>query len=192
MTDPEGRLSPETFERLIARAIELDEQGGERLDAARARSIAEELGISEAAWNEAMRERRLALRVPKAKPEPSIGPWSSLRVALAGLAAGGLTGMATAAFNGGDLALGSALVLTAIAFVAHRTLRTPMWRAQLELGMWWITVPIGIMLGHGELLNDPLWFAALAWVGSACVGGAVAGLRRRIAQRSEGIVAHTA
>ena len=56
MTD-EKSSSEKTFKELVARAAELDDDGKQHIDLARARVIANEVGISTAAWNEAIQER---------------------------------------------------------------------------------------------------------------------------------------
>ena len=51
--------------------------------------------------------------------------------------------------------------------------------AQTALAAWWLTVPIGIMVGFEEMLTDPIWFSALSWAGSALLSYGLAWLRRR-------------
>ena len=60
MTKSEEVISPDTLQRLVARAIELEEQGRESVTPARAREIAQELGISPVAWDAALLEYRRA------------------------------------------------------------------------------------------------------------------------------------
>jgi hypothetical protein len=49
-------ISQAVFDQLLARAIELDDEGREGLDTARVRAIAQELGIAPSAWDAAVRE----------------------------------------------------------------------------------------------------------------------------------------
>ena len=163
MAKPEDVMSPDTLQRLVARAIELEEQGRESVTSARAREIAQELGISPVAWDAAVLEYRSAKRGMR-KPNRAA---SSLRTMLmAGL---GLTAGAAAAVIGGstgDVAAGAVLVAWSVAFAARaRNAEGP--NVYTQLAAWWAGIPIGMMLQHGEVLADPLWFAALAWIGSS-------------------------
>src|SRR5688500_20355762 len=60
MSESPKDLSRDSLELLVARAIEIDEQGSQRLSLTKAREIGRELGISEAAWNAALAERARA------------------------------------------------------------------------------------------------------------------------------------
>ena len=51
-------FSRDTFERLIGRALKLDDVRSDQISLAQAREIARELGISDAAWDAAIAERR--------------------------------------------------------------------------------------------------------------------------------------
>ena len=62
MTPSDADLTRESFESVIARAVELDDQGTERVDPERARTIATELGITSAIWDRALAEHASAHR----------------------------------------------------------------------------------------------------------------------------------
>lgn len=173
---PEDVISPDTLQRLVARAIELEEQGRESVTPARAREIAQELGISPVAWDAAVLEYRSAKRGMQ-KPNRAA---SSLRTMLmAGL---GLTAGAAAAVIGGstgDVAAGTVLVAWSVAFAARaRNAEGP--NVYTQLAAWWAGIPIGMMLQHGEVLTDPLWFAALAWIGSSALARFMPFLLRQV------------
>ena len=165
MTKPEEVITPDTLQRLVARAIELEEQGRESVSPARAREIAQELGISPVAWDAAVLEYRSAKRGMRKQNRVA----SSLRTLLmAGL---GLTaGAAAAAIGGstGDVAAGAVLVAWSVAFAARaRNAEGP--NVYAQLAAWWAGIPVGMMLVHGEVLTDPLWFAVFSWIGSSAL-----------------------
>jgi hypothetical protein len=164
MTDKPDGLSPDTLERLVGRAAELDERAAERVTLAQAREIAMELGISAAAWDAAVAERltqgtRFPV-VPNAVRRPV-----HLLTATCGFVFGTLGGWLNLAFSGNsDVAFGTLLVLGGV-LAAHRAKTAT--RAQLSLAAWWLAIPAGVMVAMGELLADPVWFSAFAWLGCA-------------------------
>jgi hypothetical protein len=187
MSDFTTRLSQDTFDRLIARASELDEQGNARIDLALAREIALELGISAVAWDAAVKERAQLRHASVAHSNAAAMKWPLVLLA-GGLAAGSVMGGA----RGGDLVLGSLLICVSLAWVATRTLRHSSRAAQVDLAAWWLGVPVGIMLGFGEFLTDPLWFAGLSWAATAFVGASIPRLLRRLRATAANATAPTA
>lgn len=175
MTELAPGLSRIDFDRLIARALELEEAGTEQIDLERAREVATELGISASAWEAALRERevrgarsaRLRLRGRAAL------------VALAGLLTGGLGGAFAARSGDGVLLLGGAAVAVGVALVVNGLRRRPVRGTQAELAAWWLSLPAGIMLGLGEPHGDPMVLASAAWVGCAALGATLGRLGRR-------------
>ena len=165
MPKPEELISQETLQRLVARAVELDDQRRERVNLATARDIARELGISEEAWDAAVLEyRRSRASRPARNPRQS-----ALRTAFMG-AIGLVAGAASVSFGmvTDDVAAGALLVAWSILFaIRARRSRTP--NVFTQLGAWWAAVPLGIMLASGEVLTDPIWFAALSFAGSAAL-----------------------
>jgi hypothetical protein len=169
------------FERLIARASELDDRATARMTIAQGSAIARELGISQAAWDAAVREL--------AEPHPSVGPpvervdarWRLFLVALVGGVAAGLWG---AAVNGGlrgwDLPFGAALIAVSLALVTRGLRRRSATARHLELVAWWLAIPVGLTVGAREYSTDVGWFAFLSWSGTALVGAAAPGLLRRL------------
>ena len=163
MSKPEELISQETLQRIVARAVELDERRRDRVNLATARDIARELGISEEAWDTAVLEYR---RSRSNRPARS-ARLSALRTGF--MAALGLVaGAASASFATvtDDVAAGAVLVAWSILF-AIRARRSTAPNVVTQLGAWWAAVPVGIMLARGEVLTDPIWFAALSFVGSA-------------------------
>jgi hypothetical protein len=185
MSTNERALSRDTFDHLIARAIELDERGQERLNAALARQIAQESGISLHAWDDAMLEHAEAQRVAKADRAPAPGPKAierparPLLAAAAGLGAGAFWGAIVLEGVRADPLIGVGLIAASLAHVVWRAGRDQVTAGQTENAAWWAAIPAGIMVGMQEVLNDPIWFAGLAWAGTAAVGAITHLLLRR-------------
>lgn len=165
MSKPEELLSQETLQRIIARAAELDERRRDRVNLATARDIARELGISEEAWDAAVLEHR---RSKRSRPAPN-HRLTAVRTGF--MAALGLVaGTASVSFGTAtdDVAAGALLVAWSVLF-AIRARRSKAPNVFTQLGAWWAAVPVGIMLASGEVLTDPIWFAALSFIGSAAL-----------------------
>ena len=162
MTESLREVSRDTLERLVARAQELDEGGVERISLTKAREIARDLGISNAAWEAALAEDGRAL-VTTANTEPR--KWSHLRTALTaalGFAAGAGGGWLNAEFRGDlDVAYAALLVAVGVLF-SVRARRESAEAAQASLDAWWVAIPAGMLAAFGGLRTDPLLFAALA------------------------------
>lgn len=178
MNDSTARLSQDTFDLLIARASELDEEGNKRIDLALAREIALELGISAVAWDAAVKERAELRHATVARSAAASPKWALVSL-IGGLAAGSVMGNASESF-GGDVVLGGVLICASLAWSASRTLRHSIRAAQVELAAWWVAVPVGIMLGFGEFLTDPIWFAGWSWAVTASAGALLPRLLRRL------------
>jgi hypothetical protein len=165
MTKPEEVISPDTLQRLVARAIELEAQGRESVSPARAREIAQELGIRPDAWEAAVLEYRHSNRGVR-KRNRAASSLRTLMMAGLGLAAGAaasVIGQAT-----GDVAAGAVLVAWSVAFAARaRNAEGP--NVYAQLAAWWAGIPVGIMMVQGEVLTDPLWFAAFSFIGSSAL-----------------------
>jgi len=165
MTKPEDVMSPDTLQRLVARAIELEEQGRESVTSARAREIAQELGISPAAWDAAVLEYRSAKRRMR-KPNRAASSLRTMLMTGLGLAAGAAA--AVIGNNSDDVIAGAALVTWSVAFaIKARKAEGP--NVYTQLAAWWAGIPVGMMLVHGEVLTDPLWFAVFSWIGSSAL-----------------------
>ena len=162
MPDSSREVSRDTLERLVARALELDEGGAERISLTKAREIARDLGISDAAWEAALAEDGHAL-VATANTEPR--KWSHLRTALTaglGFVAGAAGGWLNAEFRG-DLDVAYAALLVAVGvLLSVRARRESAEAAQASLDAWWVAIPAGMLAAFGGLRTDPLLFAALA------------------------------
>jgi hypothetical protein len=169
-------LSQETFERLIARAIELDDAGNDRIEFERARAVAQELGISPAAWDAALRERELMAETAAVHDAAVARRRRPLMVALAGTVAGALAGVMAPHLDTGVLALGATAVAAGAALIVDGARRGASRDAQVDLAAWWLSLAAGIMAGMGEVHVDPAVFAGVSWVGCAALGLA---LRRR-------------
>jgi hypothetical protein len=160
-------FSRDSLERLVARALELDEQGSERISLTQAREIARELGISETAWDAAVAERVRSGPVPV---RVARGPWVGLQTLLTagvGFGAGALGAWLNTAFNGdADVAYG-ALLVVAGAFVWARARGESTAAGTARLDAWWLAVPAGMLVAFGDIKTDPLLFAAFARWGTS-------------------------
>ena len=165
MTDSREIVTQETLQRLIGRAVELAERETDGVTLERAREIALELGVSSTAWDAAVLEfRRASDRrlVPLRRRNLS----RLVMMAALGLAAG--SAAAVIGESTGDVAAGAVLVAWSVAF-AMRARGAIAPHVLAQLAAWWAAVPLGIMWMHGEVLTDPLWFAAFSWIGSAAL-----------------------
>jgi hypothetical protein len=159
------KLSQDTFEKLIARASEIDAQGKALVDIERARQIAMDLGITPEAWNAAVREHSDAVAVAPAPPprsENTVGLVRTGLVAVSGLVAGVLLSQV----HGSALIPGALMVAASLELVRRNRHRGKM-ATVAEMTALWVAVPTGIFLDRRELLTDPLWFAMWSWIGCA-------------------------
>ena len=167
MSESPKDLSRDSLDLLVARAIEIDEQGSQRLSLTKAREIGRELGISEAAWNAALAER--------ARATPASAPvvrrtWVQLRTlatAAAGFGAGAIGGWLNRAFNADADVVYGALLVAAGVVVWARSRAESAGTAEAGLDAWWLAVPAGMLVAFGGLRTDPLLFAAFARWGTA-------------------------
>lgn len=183
------KLSQETFEKLIARASEIDAEGTQRIDLERARHIARELGITDEAWQAAVLERQA---VVSAASEPEMTPdlrshlfWS-IGLAALGWAVG--AGMVASPLS--DLASGAAIVAGALAYVTWRWNRPVSWTL-LRLLVFWVAVPVGIDVAAGELWTDPFWFAGWSMLACSVVALVIPRVIRRLRAGSPPTIAPT-
>ena len=100
-------------------------------------------------------------------------------IALAGLAAGGLSGAMANQLSDGVLFLGGAAVATAVALLVNGMRRQSMRSTQVDLAAWWLSIPAGITLGMRDSNADHVVFAAVSWVGCAALGFTIDRVRRR-------------
>jgi hypothetical protein len=152
-------LSQEEFDQLVKRAIELDEAGRERLNVSRASQIAREIGIAPDAWEEAMRE--FADQTIRTTATKGI----SLKRVAAALASGLVLGVVFGVTDFDGPYAAAVMVAVAAGIVVNGRTRTNA-SAYADLMSWWVALPAGIMLGAGEKLTDPVWFAGLSFAGS--------------------------
>jgi len=179
MTEESTSLSRVGFDRVIARALEIDEEGNDRIDLERARAIAHELGIGASAFEAALREQAAAAQAAADRRAKVRIRGRAALVALVGLVAGGLAGALASQLADGVLLLGGTAVAAGVALAVNGIRRRSMRGTQTELAAWWLSVPAGIMLGMGEFHGDPMVFAAAAWVGCASLGFTLDRLSRR-------------
>ena len=175
----------EDFDKLIVRALELDEQGKERIDPVRARAIAREVGISESAWDAAVREWQ------SNRPETSLAPkmpFSVLRVALAGVSGsvgGAAIGLVSRLIDGGgDVATAGALIVIALGFSAYELFFRSARQAQAGLMGWWAGVTFGLIVGIDGIPEDVLTYTSLSWVGTSAAVAIADLWRRRVRPES--------
>jgi hypothetical protein len=182
MDGRDEKLSPEAFERLIARAVQIDDQGAERIDTARAREIAAEVGVSGAGWDAAVREwseARAELSVERTTPR--VDPWRVAAAAAAGGIAGIAMGFIAAASTGDDIAIGSAVIAAGVSLGAYEYVKHSARQAQASIGAWWVAAAPGIAtIGMSGTSSDAMWYAALSWAGCAAAIAIVDALSRRL------------
>jgi hypothetical protein len=189
MHRPDAKLSPETFERLIARAAQIDEQGKERIDLVQARQIATELGVSGPAWDAAVQEwvsgRPDSLPPTDAEAAPSFA-WRRVgAAAIAGGVAGIVMGLIASASSGDDIAIGSTLIATALGLGGYEYLRRSFRQAQASIAAWWISAVPGIAtIGMSGVSSDAVWYALFSWAGCGLTIAIVDVLARRSRQES--------
>ena len=192
MPESSREVSRETLERLVARAVELDEGGVERISLTKAREIVRDLGISDGAWEAALAEEGRALDAA-ANAEPR--KWSHLRTALTaglGFAAGAGGGWLNAEFRG-DLDVAYAALLVAVGVVLSlRARRESAEAAQASLDAWWVAIPAGMLAAFGGLRTDPLLFAALARWGTGWVVAHLPRLSRFLRESEHPVTTSTA
>ena len=179
MTEESSSLSRAGFDRVIARALEIDEEGNDRIDLEHARAIAHELGIGDSAWEAALQEQTAAAMTAASRAAGLRLRGRVVLLSLAGLVTGGLGGAFASQPGDGVLLLGSAAVAVGVALARGGIRRRSTRGTQAALAAWWLSVPAGIMLGMGEFHGDPMILAAAAWAGCAALGVALGRLRRR-------------
>lgn len=179
MNDETPRLTPETLERLIERAMELDEHRNVTIAPAHAREIAIELGIDAAAWDAAMLEHARSRPAPAAVTLTPQGVSQAILSAIGGLGAGGVMGAVSAASTGDDIVAGGALIAASLGLAIRQALHRPRHDAQASIAGWWSAAAAGIMLGEGQLTGDVLWFAGISWLGCATIAAVIPDLLGR-------------
>lgn len=175
-----NQLSRADFDRLIARASKLDDEGIGQLDLERARVIAMEVGISPEAWETALQERALVpqessvapLPLPRLKLDARVGV-----IALVGIVTGALSG--TIGNSAGPLALflGALAIAVGAGLAVFGSFKSSHRATQLEVAAWWVSVFTGIVVGLQQVHSDPIVFGSLGW--AACAALAY-GVRRWI------------
>lgn len=183
MTD-EKSISDEELKELVARAAVIDDAARQRVDLSRAKVIASEVGISTAAWDAAIAELSLDQPdpfEPHAFADVDDGKlhWRDVIVVLAlGLLVGGMMGFISRSSTGRYDVITGATTIAATLGMAWRSFGGSR-RSLVYITAWWAAVPLGIMLGFGRVLTDPLWFAGLSWTTTVGLSAAVNYLRRK-------------
>jgi hypothetical protein len=187
MTD-EKSISEERLKELVARAAVLDDEARQRVDLSRAKVIATEVGISTAAWDAAIEE--LSLDEPEsfelhafADVDDGKLHWRDpLVVAVLGLLVGAMMGFISQSSAGRFDVLTGACTIAATLGMAWKSFLGSR-RSRVYITAWWAAVPIGIMIGFGRVLTDPVWFAGLSWTTTMALSAAVNYLRRKLKLR---------
>ena len=192
MSMPPDDVSRDTLERLVTRALELDASRTERIDFAKAREIARELGISDSAWDAAVAERTSSAIVHQTVRKRI---WMRIRTLLisgAGFTAGALGAWVSTTWNGNlDVAYAALLVLGGIvAWIQTRDSSST--EQQTSLDAWWLPVPVGMLLTFGEIRTDPLLFAAFARWGTGAFVSQLPRLLRFLREADPGTSTSTA
>ena len=177
---PDAKLSPQTFEDLITRAVEIQAREGEGIDLARARQIAAELGVNSASWEAALREHADANQAPSSGLDLS---------RVAAVAAGGVfIGALLVAIGGSGLKailVGGSVIAAGLALGGYEVLRSRLRNGEAHIAAWWAGVPTGIALWHGDLPIDAGTYAFLSWAGSTAALALFAAVRRHAPGLSE-------
>ena len=162
-------FSRDTFERLIARALKLDDVRAEQISLAQAREIVRELGISETAWDAAIAERRHQPLLHRPRVYEQVTPLLATSILAVAFTAGALGGWLNRVAQGNaDVAYGALLILGGLE-LWHRARWVSLRAAERCLDIWWLAIPAGMLVAFGGLRTDPLWFALGARVGTAVV-----------------------
>lgn len=178
-------ISEDTLKELVRRAAELDANAAGRIDLSRAKVIASEVGISTAAWDAAIQERSGAeygMDEPHAFADRDDGKLHRVDVivvAALGLLVGAMMGFISKAGEGRMDIVTGAVTIAATLGMTWKTFRGSR-RSPVYITAWWLAVPVGIMLGFGKLLTDPLWFAGISWTVTMALSAAVNYLRRKL------------
>lgn len=174
----EKSISEVTLKELLALAAEIDDAAEQRIALSRAKAIAMEVGISSAAWDAAVQARSSDFSSLN-ENEDGEHWFDPLLVAFLGLVVGALMGFISRATAGRmDVVTGVSVVIGSLGMAAgiFRGSR----RSQIDLAAWWAGVPVGIMLGFGRVLTDPLWFAGLSWLTTTALSTGVGYLLRKL------------
>jgi hypothetical protein len=170
-------LSQETFELVLARAIELDEEGNARMSPNRAREVALELGVSPGAWDSAFAaQMRTRSRRSKGVRLPTVSAVRHLAIATGSIALGIVAGIAERLPSIGtpdlwtEATVGTLFAVTLGLFV-HNAVRKAPARFQVDLATWWLPFPVGFLIGNERLWGDPFAFALGSWAACAILGG---------------------
>lgn len=171
--DPGSRsYSTADVERILARAIEIEQANEGRITAELLREIADEVDISVEAMTQALEEAR---RVPKRLSSRSlvahVARWTGM-----GLALGLVTSLVRPIARLGSFHAESLLALAALAvalFLPARRTKGPSAQARYQSasGAVWFGFAAGFMLLNTALLDDMFLVAGVGAVISALVGG---------------------
>jgi hypothetical protein len=184
-TDTEAR-------EILQRAIELDDRQEPVLRLDQVRAIAAELGVSHAAFEQALSERRHEAMdsSPSAPDEAGFatpGRGVTIGIALVGFALGAgsaaLRDVVSHTHYEALIAYCAAIGLSLWLVVAHRDGTQPV-RLQLRLGALWTGLIAGTSLVFGRVWDDVVISCGGAWILSGMVGAAVPWVRRLAAREA--------
>lgn len=192
-------LSQDAFERLLARAVQIDDAGHERIDLDRARAIALEVGVSAEAWEAALREIDQPVPKHSATPTPVAHttvntPRSTLGVlsiALVGGVLGTIAGFAAPRLGDAVIAAGVLAIAGGVALAVKESYLQRVRARSYALAAWWLAIPAGIMIGMREPHIDPIVFGAASWAWCEAVGAALRWHTRRAAAHSATVTPDT-
>jgi hypothetical protein len=172
---PDTRLSKADFDRVLAHALELEQSRDQFIDRDRAAVIAGEVGISAAAWGEALAAHDAS--PPRSSSSFLLGAWR--RPAILAVCTFGI-GALWSVLKGrdvpgsiSDIPLTVLLVVTALGLGVDHVRRGRLLQYLRELVGYWGGLPFGFAVGFG---GDALWFSLFAW--SLCASLALIATRR--------------
>lgn len=192
-------LTQDAFERLLARAVQIDDAGHERIDLDRARAIALEVGVSAGAWEAALREMHPPIPTRSATPTPvahasasASRSWNGpLSIALVGGVLGAVAGFAAPRLGDAVIAAGVFAIAAGVALAVKESYQQRVRARSYALAAWWLAVPAGIMIGMREPHIDPIVFGAVSWAWCELVGAALRWRTRSARENSASVTPDT-
>jgi hypothetical protein len=186
-------LTETEVRRVLARAAEIDKGRSSLVSPAQLASIGQEVGISEAALNQALLELRgtapaqpQAAAVQQAKTSPKGKTLRKWLRRLKMVAAGAVLGALAVALEEVGAIAGFTLLggITISLMLHHRHKRTPT-DYQAELGALWAAFLTGLAAAAEGITREPAILITIFWIVAAVVGAVVTTLDLRLLNREE-------
>jgi hypothetical protein len=186
MTEAKPTVTRPAFEELIARALEIQDRDGERVELDRARAIALDLGVSPEAWATALEERQRMFDASSSAPpadrltpmgRQGIAWFASMtnRVLFVTAGLGAVSAFVATRLGGIEIPLGAAgLAMGALIAVEGTGANTVASGRKRNLA-WWASLTLGLMVGIGGPHPDPIAYG----IGGFLLSESVAWFMRR-------------